>query len=407
MKKVISLLVALATAAGVSATAFAADDFPGTIRQSNRGFDDGVTGYAAVLGESQTSIGAKELFLVDSTSKVVGGVYNRMDPDSEYKMQIYYNPNDFALEAGTDADIIAQARMLTGEDLGKGTIRLRTLKGSSNVQSAKIKTIGRNNAAKFELVINTREYYGTKINDVEYSLNVTGSDRPIGYFAESSHTFEVGWDSIDDSETDIGEDGYVTISNDAPVVLKEQFSDIAKSTNYKAARFEGEDGDWTFTGRVSGMGDSNLYHNYDVLPQLVNKFPDQDYKFLNFKAGVNFPSQGEMRISADDIDEFDNMYVYMYRNGKLTTVNATYDTGANELVFRTNYLGTFVVTNTKITDTTIVDDNDNDIESETDSSKPDDNKNPSTGAESITGVAVTLALASLVSAAAVSRKKRK
>lgn len=417
MKKVISLLAAFATACSMGVASFAADDNPGVVRYSNNDviFIDesgslSSAPFVNVIGMSgEINVGAHELFVVDATSKVVGGVYNKLDPDTEYNLRIYYNPQDYALTSNNDATIISQGVEVTGQLLNGGTIQLRTVKGSSNIQSAKIKTIGRGEAARYEMQITTRAYYGTKLNEVEYSLDVTGSASGVGTFNKSNHIFEVGYETINDSETDVGEGGTITISNDAPVITKEQFVTIAKSANYKNVNFEGEDGGWRFTGRVSGMPDSNFYFTYDVIPEIVNKFPEQDYKFLTFKAGVTFPTNGEMRIDVSDInDDFGTMYAYLYRNGKLTRVATTYDSGANEVVFRTNYLGSFLITDTEITDTSIIAEEENEEENEEgvhgESGGP--GNNPSTGASSAMDIAMTLGLVSLVTAGALSRKRK-
>jgi len=373
----------------------------GSIDLSTSSYSVGVSG--------QVAVGPYELFLVES-GKVVGGNYNKLDPDTEYEFRIYYNDSATSLTTDT-TNAVPGGRELTGADVLKGNIRLRTLKGSSNIQSATVRTISRGNNARYELKINTRASYGTKLNDVEYTLNVTGND--VGAeFRESSHTFEVGYETIDDAETDIGEGGTITISNDYPVITKEQFTDIAKSVNYKTVIFEGEDGGWRFTGRVSGMPDTNFYYSYDVIPDLANRFPDQDYKFLSFKAGATFPANGEMRIDVSDIyDTFADMNVYLYRNGKLTPVNSTYDSGSNEVVFRTNYVGSFVITDDEITDTTIVnEDNESSVADEDEEAPTTDNNvnnnNPATGADRTMSVAMTLGLAALVTAGAISRKKK-
>lgn len=414
MKKAISLLVAIATACSVSVMTFAANDVvfmdeTGTVRYSNAN-DTGIGTFSYPIGLSgAVAVDAYQLYLVEG-GKVVGGDYNKLDPDTEYKFRIYYNPTNGTLETDTANNNPAGGRELTGADVNKGNIRLRTLKGSSYIQSATIKTIGRGATARYDMVVKTRASYGTKLNDVEYSLNVTGND--VGAtFAESVHTFEVGYETIDDSETDIGEGGTITISNDYPVITKDQFVDIAKSANYKTVIFEGEDGGWRYTGRVSGMPDSNFFYSYDVIPELANKFPEMDYKFLTFKAGVTFPTNGEMRIDVSDIyDNFAAMNVYLYRNGKLTPVTSTYDSGANEIVFRTNYLGAFVITDAEVTDTDILNNNNEVAEPEEETppvtNNNQNNNNPNTGADRTMNVAMTLGLVSLVTAGAISRKKK-
>lgn len=412
MKKVISLLVAIVAATSVSVAAFAADDVPGIVHRS--ALVDADT-YAASVGESgDIFVGKNELYLVDSENKIVGGIYNRLIPDNDYTFKIYWNNSGADIQNSTDSAVIAAGKELKGSDLVKGTIRLRTIKGSSNIQSAKIRTIGRGDNARYELKIDCRENYGTKINDVSYTLHVTGSTQPTGTFEESEHNFEVGFDTIRDEDTDVGEDGYLTMANDRPVVEADQFKDIARSANYKAVNIEGEDGDWSLKARVSGMKDSNFFYSYDVVPEIVEKLPDQEYYFLNFKGGVNIPSSSEMRINVDEIfDDYNNIYAYLYRNGKLTRIETTLDSNNMQIVFRTNYLGAFVLTDTEITDTTILDtgveeDKDTDTDTDTDAPTTDDNNgnNPSTGAAGALNTIAGLGLASLGSAGVIRRKRK-
>lgn len=416
MKKALSLLVAGVLAASLNIAVFAADDIPGTApSDAAPAAGSGATPSTRIAlegADDEIVVGIGELFLVDETDKVVGGIYNSLEPDTEYTFRVYYNNSGAEIRQANNAGsaVIAAGTELTGQTLNGGTIRLRTLKGSSSIQSARIKTTGRGDTARYDLVLNTRNTFGTKITEVEYSLAVTGTKTSPNPFNESSHIFEVGYQKLSDEETDIGEGGYITIANDRPVITKEQFVDIAKSVNYKTVNFEGEDGGWTFVGRVSGMGDSNFYYTYDVVPELINKFPDQEYKFLNFRAGVTFPASGEMRIDVSDVsEEFGTLYTYLYRNGKLTQINSTYDSGANEIVFRTNYLGSFVITDKKITDTSIIVDNNDEEEEEPDEDKDDEDTgsgNPNTGASNAMNIAVTLGLVSLVAAGAVSRKRK-
>jgi len=151
-----------------------------------------------------------------------------------------------------------------------------------------------------------------------------------------------------------GEGDTVTISNDTPIWTKKQIERLVEANNYKAITLEHEDGSWTYEGRMNGMGDTNFYTTQDVIPSIMNKY-DQDFKFLILPAGVTFPTNGEMRIDVSDVSvDWDRVYTYLYRNGKLTRINTTYDSQDDMIVFRTNYLGAFVMTPVEITDTTVL-----------------------------------------------------
>lgn len=407
MKKTFSLLIALAAAASMCTAAFASDEPPETPLRMNRLTQQATV--ASTQNNDSVTVGAGELFLVDTSDKVVvSGLYDTLAPDTEYRFRIYHNNG--AEIRGTSAEILNHANVaeLNGAMVGGGTVRLRTVRSSSGIQSAHIKSTGRNEYEKYQLILTTRGSFGTKTSEVEYSLTVTGSKSTTHAFNESSHIFEVGYQSIGDNQTDVGEGGYITISNDYPVITKEQFEAIAKSANYKSVNIEGEDGGWLYTGRVSGMGDSNFSYTYDVIPELIDKFPDQEYKFLNFQAGVNMGSTGDMRIDVSDLnDGFGDYYLYLYRNGKLTSIDHTYDSGSREVVFRTNYLGAFVITNQKITDTSVPNFTDND-DQDMDDTGGAGSGNPSTGASRSMRTAVSLGLASIAVAGTMllARKKK-
>lgn len=428
MKKAIALLLALTVAISLSSIAFAATDIPGTYQAPAVYHDSEVyvipetgspqsfnaVGIApnlvqlptATAGSTQTyDVAANEMFLV-SGGKLVG-TDTELRPDETYEYDIYYNAGA-KIENKDAATIIASTRLIRKSDLGdNGSIRIRTVKGGSAVQSSKIVSVGnRGTDLSYRLQIQTRANYGTSTTDLEYLLRVVNGPANMT-FAESSHTFVVGFGEYSDS-TDIGEEGSVIISNDNPVITKDQLAEIAKSANYRNVIFEAEDGNWTFKGRIAGMKSTNFSYNYDPDTDLLIKFPEQEFKFLNFPGGVNFPTTGEMRINVSDVSgDFGTMHAYLYRDGRLTAIDSTYDTNSDEIVFRTNYLGKFVITDMPITDTSIIgEEPDEDFDDEEEEYYPgENNHNPGTGAGTANAMAL-LGLVSIASAAVVSKKRR-
>jgi hypothetical protein len=411
MKKAISLLLVLAVSLGLSSIAFAATDIPGTytfpdtnINQISPMVAEGVP--IASPATTTYNIGKDELFLVYNNGII--GADTELRPDETYKFDIYHTSAGFT--NATAANILAHAntKKITKADIGTGTIKVRTVKGSSAIQSAKIRTVGTGTTQTYRLEIVTRPNYGTSTTDVEYVLYVVDPTNTAFAFADATHTFTVGFNTISDSQTDVGEEGTITISNDAPVITKDQFADIAKSANYKNVIFESDDGNWSYKGKVAGMKSSNFSFNYDPDTDLMNKFPDQEFKFVNFPAGVSFPTTGEMRIDVSDVSEdFRTMHAYLYRNGQLTEINGTYDSGADQIVFRTNYLGRFVITNARITDTSLIPEEENEVipEEEEEENYPPTTHNPGTGAGSVDAMTL-FGLVTLASAAVVSKKRR-
>lgn len=387
MKKAIALLVAVAAALSISIGVFAADNV-NTVAWATDNTDQA----------PKISLETNQLVLGYSSGggNIVVTPEIFLKPGNEYTYQI------FRVQSG-NASIAPNAVTLTPVTkamLGSANLRVRSVKGSGNVVSAKINQKGSGNNATFNFVVETKETYGTKVNDLEYTIVVSGT--PTSTLLGGNFLFKTGYRAMLDDDIDSYDEGdTVTIPNDRPVITKKQFETLAKNFNYKPITFTGEDGDWTFTGRVSGMGDANFLTTYDVVPDIINMYPDQDYKFLTFNAGITFPTNGEMRIDVSDLNTTNSTYyAYLYRNGALTPVNTTFDSTSDELVFRTNYLGAFVVTNKEITEANVTE--------PTEPAEPTTpNTNPPTGAADAMTAVITLGLASIVSAGFISKKNRK
>jgi hypothetical protein len=438
MKKAIALLVVFAVALSLSVVSFAATDIPYTYGANNAAGtqtnnatgnygannttrmnraltnntdsndviffgESGISNYAAdILGGTDTyTFNAGEIILVNN-GRIIGED-SLLSPNETYKFDLYYATGHTTGPAGTVVGTagVTNIDRLTKYQVGDGTVRARSVKGSSQIQSAKIKTTGRGNATTYYLELETRANYGTTINDVQYTLSVLNASHAL---VDTTHLFRVGFNTISDSETDVGELGTITITNTAPVILKEQFTDIAKSANYKNVIFEAEDGNWSFTGKVNGMKDTNFSYNYDPDTDLLNRYPEHDFKFLNFPAGVNFPTSGEMRIDVSDVSgTFGTMYAYLYREGRLTEIAGTYESGADQIVFRTNYLGRFVITDRPITEASIVPEEPTEI---VPVPEVPQNQNPHTGASTVPNAIAAIGLLTLASGAVIRRKSK-
>ena len=328
-----------------------------------------------------------------------------LQPGNSYTYQLFRINQSYTAVAPNAVDMTP----VTDAILNGAKLRIRSVKGSAHVVNAKIEKKGSGTGATYNVVLETKETYGTKVVDLEYNIvasgqAVTATDKPL----DAKATFKTGYRAILDSDIEYYSEGdTVTIPTDRPVITKSQFETLAKNFNYKAIEFMGEEGDWRFIGRVSGMGDANFTTSHNVTPEIVIAYPDQDYKFLTFHGGVNFPTNGEMRIDVSDFGDDTQLYAYLYRDGALTPITADYDNTSDELVFRTNYLGSFVITTAEINDLM----EDEDIEN---TPAPTDllgganttgGNNPPTGAAATGGLSV-LALASLASGVFL-RKKRK
>jgi len=301
-----------------------------------------------------------EMFLVQSGSIVLPEAL--LVPNREYIFDVYYNVTDASIDQvitqPLESGLMPLIESAISGPLGAtttGRMRLRSGRGSNMFSRTELRTRGSGPTRGFQVVLETRENYNTRHNDVTFTLLTSGNlpPAPAGEAnpIQSTIALTVGWPRISDAEIESYAEGdTVTLSNEYPVVLRRQIDRLVRNHNYRAIHLAFEDGSWEYTGRMSGMGDTNFYTTQDVIPVLMNRL-DQDFKFLTLPAGVTFPTNGEMRIDVSDVsDSWDRIYTYLYRNGTLTPINTSYDSMDDMIYFRTNFLGSFVMTDVEITD---------------------------------------------------------
>ena len=391
MKKAIALLVAFMLAISLNVGAMAAP------ASSGPSFADTSTAAAPLL-----SLEKNQLVLGFS----VGGGYSVVLPETFLQPGHSYTYQLFRVDTAYTAVAPNAVSMtpVTDAVLNGAKLRIRSVKGSANVVNAKIEKKGSGSGAIYNMTLETKETFGTKVSDLEYTIVASGqAATATDKLLDARILFKTGYRAMLDTDIEYYNEGdTVTISTDRPVITKSQFETLAKNYNYRAVEFMGEEGDWRFIGRVSGMGDANFTTSHDVAAEIIIAYPDQDYKFLTFNGGVNFPTNGEMRIDVSEFGDDAELFAYLYRDGALTPITATYDNTSDEIVFRTNYLGAFVITTAEINDLL-----EEEIDVPLDNTDGEDRPgtNPPTGAAA-TGSMAALALASLTSGVLL-RKKRK
>ena len=431
MKKAIALLLAFATAFSISTAALADGDPDSAIRiiDSATGSDSAsgdiyagdiagraITPFNLIMQDGDLTVDEYDMFFVFNGGDMDGRLLmpgSVITPGDEYTLDIYYATAPTASPTD-EIGIMANAALVTKSMLGGGRLRLRTVKGSTSIATVKLEENGSGNTATYQLELTTKSNYGTKINDVEYALEVTGAGTGGSVFTKRTGVaFKVGFEKMPDSELAGYEEGdTVTVYNDRPVITKKQFEDLAKSFNYKAVTIEDDNATWTFTGRVSGMSDANFYNTQEIIPDIVIDNPDVDFKFVNFHGGVKLPTSGEMRIDVSDISgDFESLNLYLSRGGALTPIAATHDRDTDELVFKTNYLGTFIIADAEIAtehEEPIGPDDPNYIPpvDQQNPALPINPNNPITGAVPYAGIASTIGLAALAGAGCLFRKKK-
>ena len=391
-------------------------------------FDDTI-GFAPTLtwtaNENEVSIGAGEMFLVQSNRIVPPDA--QLIPNTEYVFEVWFN-NGPALSAVdisgpinatatptlirlTEAHIVGSTTPLTN-----GRLRIRSGRGSASLSNTNLRTRGTGVGRTYELEVETRETYTTRLTDTTLTLLTSGTLPPVTGTnenpAQSTVNFVVGFLRMDADEIDTYSEGdTVTLSNERPVIMRREMDRLVRNHNFRAIHLEFDDGSWEFTGRMSGMRDTNFFTTQDAVPAIMNRL-DQDFKFLSLPAGVTFPANGEMRIDVSDVSEdWNTIYTYLFRNGTLTPISTNYDSMDDMIYFRTNFLGTFVMTDVEITDTNILNNNNNENNNnnvETPAPEEPNVNNPATGvAMGLNSLLMGLGTVSLLGAGALVTRRKK
>ncbi|MBC8546163.1 hypothetical protein H8711_04335 [Clostridiaceae bacterium NSJ-31] len=191
---------------------------------------------------------------------------------------------------------------------------------------------------------------------------------------------------------------YFLVPSGAPIVT---FDDIDDEIEME---FGDDDEEVVFI--VNATNQKDLFLRLDTEDEaLEDKYPNAELEIRYF-AGNNktFRKTGELTIPTD-LDDGDEPYLYEVVDGKLTLCeDAKYDSSDEAFVIKTNKLGNYVISDTKLVDEDADDsDEDGDSTDSTDSSG-DATTNPDTGANDFVGLAVALAVVS-VAGIAVAKKR--
>lgn len=359
MKKIIAMILALATTASLAVSAMADTNNNAPVVDSNPGNN--------ITFETGTND-------VDLSKSPV------LTPGKTYYFPVRLN--DKALDA---------------TQYGNLKFTFVNEEGKRSIASIKLERY----KSDYQLAVRTTAGWPTTLTDVSYTVKVTDSKGNIKDIAAPALKFQVGYKTIADHLLDNPE--YVAVSPDAPVITEDQFDLLHDIADGKEVTFG--DSDWEYTVRVNGMKTTNMLSNYDEVDLIVDKFSDNQFKFVSFPAGPEFRSVGTLSIDvSDEMDDFSGkFFVYRYLNGKLTKVDASLNNDAERITIKTKELGRFVITDKEIKDNTIVDNN---FGGSSNSGSSDSEKNPDTGANDFVGLAVAMAVVATAGIAVASKKRK-
>jgi len=335
--------------------------------------------------EDETPVGEPSslVFHSDEDGTVLGE--DLLEPGREYRFPAY-------VEFGGQ-----RAKVAVSDELLKDYKFNYTRVTASGVKTFKIEE----RKGVYYLIIETKDTTPTKPVDVKYNVKLVRKSNNISVFSQEVK-FSYGYDeSNDDYINDLDKGDIVEIDNNRPVITKEQFNKIAKLNDYKNVTLAGAG--WQFTVNVTDETTKNMVFTNAGVKEIMAKYPDQDFKFFRFGGKPSFNSTGKVALDVSDIvDDYENLNLYRYANGRVYQLNASYNAADETLEFRTNKLDTFFVTDKAIKDGTVIDEN---IVSDGNSVNTDKN-NPGTGAGDLINAAVMAGIASLAAAGAIAANKK-
>lgn len=265
-----------------------------------------------------------------------------------------------------------------GDDL---KITVSILSGRDSISECKIQQGSENYYLKMKIL--PLSY--VKQNSAQIRLNASGNNINL----TRDFAFKTGFKSVSDDYINNLEKGEaIRINNDRPLFTASQLKRISEINGGNDVTFKGKN--FTYKVNLRGAPSSNMFYTENVIEEIDSANRDANIKFLTFPAGPQF-SRSELIIDVSDLEQFnEKFYFYSYYKNKLTEIPSKYDKESLTLSVDITGLGTFVISDTPLTRTV------------SPAVKP--NKNPNTGADDITNIAI-LGLISALSGIGVLKRK--
>ncbi|MEF9983319.1 MAG: hypothetical protein RR710_02125 [Oscillospiraceae bacterium] len=366
MKKLLAMIMAVATACSLAVTSFA----------------------QTTDNKNEITVGTDENGIILNSETV-------LSPGNTYKFPLNIKNGN-------------QVSPLDNATAALYSIKLEAVKGKTSLESLKVIKGSENHY----LEIKVNAGWSAKQTNVEYNLKLTNK-KDSKDVMNGSVEFLTGYKTASDdyiNSLSAGED--ITVDVNAPVFTAKQLERIAKLNDYKKVTFT--DGNWSYNVNVTDMESVNMLFNTSAIKDIITKFDQHDFKFLSFPAGTSF-SRGELKIDVADIaEDFEGkFFTYRYYKGVLTKVQNTFNKDEDTISMQVGDLGRFVICDKEIADGTVVEEgfggSDNvtkpEVKPEVKPETPN-KPNPETGSTSMPIAAAALAMISLAGMAILSKKMR-
>lgn len=387
MKKVFAYVLAAVLALGSSTMAFASTD----VKEITIGDDEGSI---YVLNDDDQMVKANVSNINWSNDASTVSASGDFKADTTYYIPVY---------AGTNTPITKLS------DLDNYKIRTSISEGSNYISSKpqfvikSVKTGGDITGKNAFIQVTTADKFQMEAVDFELTTTVYPKEDSKVKMGSLVTSLAAG----DEAEMNFaGTIGYETTDAKSYTVME------GPITN-----FDGVDDDDTieldFNGdalfEVNAKGQKDLFLRLDTSDSaLEDKYPEASLEVRYF-AGNNKTFRKTGTLTFENIDPIENEngklvapYIYEVVNGKLVVFNdAEYDMDESKFTIKTNKLGNYVISDTKLVDEDAAD---SDEDGDSTDSSDDAATNPDTGANDFVGLAVALAVVS-VAGIAVAKKR--
>ena len=400
MKKAIAMLLAVSSMMSMSVAAFAEDlsdesSSSSIVSSSETSSDESSSDVSSDSSSEDTSSDDSSSSEDETPAVEPSAFVFKADDEGSLRSETILEPGkEYRFPAYVE---VGGKQVAISDELLKDYKFTYTRVSASGVKTFKIEEYKGN----YYLFVEVKDTTPAKPVDVKYNVKLVRKSNNLSVFSQEVK-FSYGYDeSNDDYINDLDKGDIVEIDNDRPVITKEQFNKIAKLNDYKNVTLAGAG--WQFTVNVTDETTKNMVFTNAGVKEIMAKYPDQDFKFFRFGGKPSFNSTGKVALDVSDIvDDYENLNLYRYANGRVYQLNASYNAADETLEFRTNKLDTFFVTDKAIKDGTVIDEN---IVSDGNSVNTDKN-NPGTGAGDMINAAVMAGIASLAAAGAIAANKK-
>ena len=291
-------------------------------------------GLAALLLWAVPAYGAEQRMEITLrlASEGVDVTEGGLRPDEEYRFPILVQYED---------EVPSHLRE---EEMEGKRLSVTVRQGSGAIDTPKIETEG----GRYYLSLRTKPLYNTSTQEIE--LLVRLQNRASGAeISRDTARLEVGSLRMPSGVAEsLGEGETLAVDNRSPIITAAQFRQLAATNSYRPVTLAGER--WEYTVNVTDLGARNLYSTAAIQQELVEKYPDQEFRFLSFPAEPDFGAPGVFSMDVSDAaQEFGGeFYLYRLLGNRLYYLKSQYDEETELLTFRPSQLGSYVLTHREL-----------------------------------------------------------